>query len=126
VGRPQEQKGETTMLIGNFRCDWKRGTFIGEIRTLTIHREHVLFRSFDKCSKDDPDYLIVEEGHLGHYELGAAWEHEDKDGKEFLSVHLYDPILGIEIEAVLDFIDDELALLSCPPPKGRAKAHKLF
>jgi uncharacterized protein (DUF736 family) len=110
------------MIIGNFRCDWKRGIFIGEIRTLTLHRENVLFRSFDKSQKDDPDYLVVVEGHLGHFELGAAWEHEDKEGKEFLSVHLSDPILGIEIEAALDFIDDERALLSCPPPKRRAKA----
>ena len=110
------------MIIGNFRCKWKSVIFIGEIKTLALHREHVQFRLFDKCRIDEPDYRIVEEGHLGETELGAAWERQDKEGKDYLSVHLSDPILGIEMDARLILIGDDRAQLWCSPGKRKAQA----
>jgi uncharacterized protein (DUF736 family) len=109
------------MIIGNFRCDWKDDEFRGEIRTLALHHENVKFRSFNKSREDDPDYLMVVEGQLGEFELGAAWEHQDKDGKQYLSLQLSDPILGIEIEAQLNFIGNDWAVLVCPPEKRKPK-----
>jgi uncharacterized protein (DUF736 family) len=110
------------MIIGNFRHDWKRDTYIGEIKTLALHREHVQFRSFNKSRENEPDYRIVEEGDLGETELGAAWKRQDKEGKDYFSVRLSDPILGIEIDARLILVGEDRAELWCSPGKRKAKA----
>ena len=59
---------------------------------------------------------------LGEIELGAAWKREDKEGKDYLSVRLTDPILGIEIDARLILIGEDRAELWCSPGKRKAKA----
>jgi uncharacterized protein (DUF736 family) len=110
------------MIIGNFRHDWKRGIYIGEIKTLALHREHVQFRSVNKSHENEPDYRIIEEGLLGESELGAAWKRQDTEGKDYLSVRLTDPILGIEIDARLIFTGEDRAELWCSPGKRKAKA----
>ena len=65
------------MIIGNFRYDQRRDAYIGEVKTLTIHRAHVQFRSNNKSRENEPDYNIIEEGQLGESDLGAAWKRQD-------------------------------------------------
>jgi len=89
------------MIIGNFKHDPNRDTYTGEIKTLTLLRTNVQFRSVEKGGKKGPDYRIVEDGAAGTVELGAAWKRTSKADKEFLSVTLDDPALPRSLSAAL-------------------------
>ncbi|HEY1544966.1 MAG TPA: DUF736 domain-containing protein [Xanthobacteraceae bacterium] len=89
------------MIIGNFNYDQDRDIYIGEIKTLTLQRGNVQFRSVKKNGAQEPDYRIVEDGVAGTVELGAAWKRTSKAGSEFLSVTLDDPALPKALSAAL-------------------------
>jgi uncharacterized protein (DUF736 family) len=99
------------MIIGNFTYDRDRDTYVGEIRTLTLQRGNVQFRSVKKNGEKEPDYRIVEEGAAGIVELGAAWKRTSKGGSAFLSVTLDDPALPKALRAALMPDEGEGAIL---------------
>ena len=117
----------TTMIIGNFTYDRARDTYVGEIKTLTLQRGNVQFRSVKKSSEQEPDYRIVEEGAAGTVELGAAWKRTSKADREFLSVTLDDPALPAALSAALMAGQGDTAILIWSRPvkaKGKTKAKK--
>lgn len=89
------------MIIGNFKFDPKRDTFVGEIKTLTLLRGKVQLRSVNKTKEKEPDYRLVEDGPSGTVELGAAWKRTSKTSSEFFSVILDDPALPRPFNAAL-------------------------
>jgi uncharacterized protein (DUF736 family) len=89
------------MIIGNFTYDQDRDSYAGEIKTLTLQRGNVQFRSVKKGNPQEPDYRIVEESAAGAVELGAAWKRTSKAGSDFLSVTLDDPALPKALSAAL-------------------------
>jgi uncharacterized protein (DUF736 family) len=88
------------MIIGNFRYDQRMDLYIGEIKTLTVHR-HIQIRAINKITDEEADYRVFEQTALGDFEFGDAWTRQDGEGKDFLSVRLSDPIAGIEFDAEL-------------------------
>lgn len=111
------------MIIGNFKHDPKRDTYAGEIKTLTLLRGNVQFRSVTKGKAKEPDYRIVEEGDTGTVELGAAWKRTSKSGSEFLSVMLDDPALAGSLNAALmPSGDGKKAILNWSRPARKEKA----
>ena len=110
----------TTMIIGNFTYDQARDIYAGEIKTLTLQRSNVQFRSVTKTNPQEPDYRIVEEGAAGTVELGAAWKRTSKAGSEFLSVSLDDPALPKALSAALMSGQADTAILIWSrPAKGK-------
>jgi uncharacterized protein (DUF736 family) len=89
------------MIIGNFTYDQTRDSYAGEIKTLTLQRSNVQFRSVKKTNPQEPDYRIVEDSESGMVELGAAWKRTSKSDREFLSVTLDDPALPRALSAAL-------------------------
>lgn len=111
------------MIIGNFKHDLRHDTYIGEIKTLTLLRGNVQFRSVSKAKEKEPDYRIVEEGEAGTVELGAAWKRTSKSGSEFLSVVLDDPALARSLNAALmPSGDGKSAILIWSRPARKEKA----
>jgi uncharacterized protein (DUF736 family) len=93
------------MIIGNFSYDTERDTYAGEITTLTLQRNAVIFRPTEKAGDKEPDYRIVQEREDGVVEFGAAWKRSSGNGREFLSVLLDDPALSSSLNAALFFSD---------------------
>ena len=91
------------MIIGNFSYDAQHDTFSGDIATLTLERNAVVFRPNEKGGDKEPDYRIVQERGEGTVELGAAWKKSSDSGREFLSVMLDDPALPASLNAALFF-----------------------
>ena len=89
------------MIIGNFTYNQAKGTYTGEIKTLTLHRSKVIFRPTEGKTDKGPDYRIVLEGAPGAVELGAAWKRTSEAGREFLSISLDDPALAHPVSAAL-------------------------
>jgi uncharacterized protein (DUF736 family) len=112
------------MIIGNFRYDPHRDAYIGEIKTLTLHRANVEFRNVNKSSENEPDYRIIEESAAGSVELGAAWKRKSEAGREFLSVSLDDPALPRPLSAALMPSDDGASaiLIWSRPSKRKEQA----
>src|SRR5215469_6067376 len=111
------------MIIGNFTYDQARDTYVGEIKTLTLQRGNVQFRSVKKGGNtNEPDYRIVEETATGTVELGAAWRKTSKAGSEFLSVNLDDPALPKALSAALMPGQNGTAILIWSRPAKAKKA----
>jgi uncharacterized protein (DUF736 family) len=110
------------MIIGNFKHR-EPDTYVGEIKTLTLQRGNVEFRSVKKGNKQEPDYRIVEVSDAGPVELGAAWKRTSKAGSAFLSVTLDDPALPRALNAALMTGEGEDAILIWSrPSKDKKKA----
>ena len=110
------------MIIGNFTYDRDRDTYFGEIKTLTLRRSTVQFRSVKKGNPQEPDYRIVDEGAAGTVELGAAWKRTSKAGADFLSVTLDDPALPKALSAALMSGQGNTAILIWSRPIKAKKA----
>jgi uncharacterized protein (DUF736 family) len=110
------------MIIGNFTYDQSRDIYAGEIKTLTLQRANVQFRSKTKGNTNEPDYRIVEETATGIVELGAAWKKTSKAGTDFLSVNLDDPALPKALSAALmPSQNDGAILIWSRPAKAKEK-----
>ena len=111
------------MIIGNFTHNKAKDTYIGEIRTLTLHRGKVTFRPTQGKNGKGPNYRVTFEGAPGAVELGAAWRRTSAAGRQFLSVSLSDPALSHPLRAALMPAEDGAGaiLIWSPPMKRRAK-----
>ena len=112
------------MIIGNFKHDQTSGAYAGEIKTLTLLRQKVLFRPVEDKTEKGPDYRVVVDGTPGAVELGAAWKRTSEEGRDFLSVRLDDPALPRALNAALMASDDgkSAILIWSRPIKRDAKA----
>jgi uncharacterized protein (DUF736 family) len=112
------------MIIGNFTYDKAQGAYIGEIRTLTLHRSEVVFRPMQGKNDKGPDYRVLAEDKSGAFELGAAWKRTSEAGREFLSVSLDDPALSHPLSAALMPAEDGTGaiLIWSRPAKRQAEA----
>lgn len=89
------------MIIGNFSYDQAHDIYAGEITTLTLQRNNVVFRPTGKVGDREPDYRIVQERDGAIVELGAAWKRNSDRGQDFLSIVLDDPALPSSLNAAL-------------------------
>src|SRR5689334_8897732 len=89
------------MIIGNFTYNQAKDTYAGEIKTLTLLRNKVVFRPAESKTEKGPHYRVIVEGAPGAVELGAAWKRKSEAGREFLSVTLDDPALSHALNAAL-------------------------
>ena len=112
------------MIIGNFTYDKAKGTYIGEIKTLTLPRSSVVIRPTQSKNGKAPDYRVLAGGKTGALEIGAAWKRTSGAGREFLSVRLDDPALSHPLSAALMPADDGTGaiLIWSRTSKRRAKA----
>jgi uncharacterized protein (DUF736 family) len=119
-------KGDSTMIIGNFRYDAEHDTYAGDITTLTLQRSNVVLRPNDKSSDKEPDYRIMQERADGAVEFGAAWKRTGERGREFLSIMLDDPALPSALNVVMFTADDgegtRLVWQRAPKTKPAAEA----
>jgi uncharacterized protein (DUF736 family) len=108
------------MIIGNFKHDKKRDTFLGEITTLTAHRADIQIVRIEKPTENGPEYRLVCDTALSTVEFGAAWKRKSKGGEEYLSVSIDDPSLSRSINAALmkaQTTDDAILIWSRPVGK---------
>jgi len=91
------------MLIGNFRHDTRRDTYVSEIYLLTLRHPVTIEPNPNSSSERAPEYRLMADGR----EIGAAWKRSSRDrGTPFLSIHIDDPALPAPIEAVLSETGD--------------------
>jgi uncharacterized protein (DUF736 family) len=89
------------MIIGNFSYDRDHDTYAGDITTLTLQRNNVVFRPSPKRGDREPDYRIIQERDGAVVEFGAAWKRSSERQRDFLSVLLDDPALPSSFNAAL-------------------------
>lgn len=109
------------MIIGAFTYNKAKDAYLGELKTLTLHRPKVAFHATDAKNGKGPDYRVIVEGAPGAVELGAAWKRTSEAGRDFLSVRLDDPALPHSLNAALMPADDGAsAILIWSRPAKRA------
>lgn len=81
------------MIIGNLTYDKTSDTYTGELATLSVGTREVVFQASKSTGEGTPEYRVVSPTEIGDIELGAAWKKRSKEGQEYLSVRLDDPVL---------------------------------
>lgn len=106
------------MLVGLFEYDLNDDTYSGDISAVTFSRAVVLL-PVEKAAEREPDYRVVDIA--SSVEFGAAWKRTRERGRDFLSVSLDDPTLGVPFNAALfsDKRDPSKARLIWTRPKAK-------
>ncbi|EPR18781.1 hypothetical protein M527_11475 [Sphingobium indicum IP26] len=81
--------------IGTFTAN-ATGEFTGVIKTLTLNTKATL-RPVEKDSEKSPDFRAS----VGDMDIGAAWKKASREGRDYISVKLDDPIFPAPIYATL-------------------------
>ncbi len=95
------------MIIGSFVYDGEKNVYAGDIITLGITLQNVMFMPNSKRNQHEPDYRIVVSGMAEYVELGAGWKRSSERGQSYVSVALDSPVLPAPIHAALFAGKDE-------------------
>lgn len=87
------------MIIGSFKLIGP-DAFVGEIRTLSVHRRVRLDGVSNPSKKGAPDYEVSIAGEFGPVIIGAAWGRPDRYASK-IRVVLDDPFLARPIQCLL-------------------------
>lgn len=101
--------------IGTFTKTAK-GELSGAITTLTVTAKGVRFIPLEQGNSDNaPSHRIC----VGRAEIGAAWQKQSNDGRDYLAVKLDDPSFSAPIYANLFADEDDSWNLIWSRPNGR-------